>query len=113
MFSFFSNTRSSYLLLSINRHFANKVSILLNFCPLVTTLVVCSSRLLIFLGSRYCKHYGTRSNCSQGSSLIRVYIVHIGQRSAVGNVSGDRCEIDCRSRGHKFNPGPVPYFRGD
>ena len=30
-----------------------------------------------------------------------------GPHSAVGNVSG------CRSRGHKFDPGPVPYFRGD
>ena len=34
-------------------------------------------------------------------------------RSAVGNVSGNRCESDCRSRGHKFDSGPVPYFRGD
>ena len=23
------------------------------------------------------------------------------------------CESDCRSRGRKFDPGPVPYFRGD
>ena len=30
-----------------------------------------------------------------------------GPRSAVGNVSG------CRSRGCEFDPGPVPYFRGD
>ena len=36
-----------------------------------------------------------------------------GPRSAVGNVSGNRCESDCRSRGRKFDPGPVPYFRGD
>ena len=36
-----------------------------------------------------------------------------GPRSAVGNVSGYRCVSDCRSRGHKFDPGPVPYFRGD
>ena len=34
-------------------------------------------------------------------------------RSAVGNVSGYRCVSDCRSRGHKFDPSPVPYFRGD
>ena len=33
-----------------------------------------------------------------------------GQRSAVGNVSGNRCESDCRSRGREFDPGPVPYF---
>ena len=34
-------------------------------------------------------------------------------RSAVGNMSGNRCESDCRSRGCEFNSGPVPYFRGD
>ena len=30
-----------------------------------------------------------------------------GPHSAVSSVS------DCRSRGHKFDPGQVPYFRGD
>ena len=34
-------------------------------------------------------------------------------RSAVGNVSGYICVSDCRSRGREFDPGPVPYFRGD
>ena len=33
-----------------------------------------------------------------------------GLRSAVGNMSGNRCESDCRSRGSEFDPGPVPYF---
>ena len=36
-----------------------------------------------------------------------------GPRSAVGKVSGYRCETDCRSRGREFDPSPVPYFRGD
>ena len=36
-----------------------------------------------------------------------------GPRSVVGNVSGYRCVSDCRSRGREFDPGPVPYFRGD
>ena len=36
-----------------------------------------------------------------------------GPRSAVGNVSGYRCVSECRSRGREFDPGPVPYFRGD
>ena len=36
-----------------------------------------------------------------------------GPRSAVGNVSVYRCVSDCRSRGREFDPGPVPYFRGD
>ena len=35
------------------------------------------------------------------------------QRSAVGNMSGNRCESDCRSRDLEFDPGLVPYFRGD
>ena len=36
-----------------------------------------------------------------------------GPHSAVGNVSGFRCVYDSRSRGSEFDPGPVPYFRGD
>ena len=36
-----------------------------------------------------------------------------GPHSAVGKVSGYRCESACRSRGGEFDPGPVPYFRGD
>ena len=36
-----------------------------------------------------------------------------GPRSADGNVSGYRCVSDCRSRGREFDPGLVPYFRGD
>ena len=36
-----------------------------------------------------------------------------GPHSAVGNMSGNRCESDCRTRGREFDPGPVSYFRGD
>ena len=36
-----------------------------------------------------------------------------GLRSAVGNMYGYRCESDCRSSGREFEPGQVPYFRGD
>ena len=28
-------------------------------------------------------------------------------------MSGNRCESDCISRGREFDPGPLPYFRGD
>ena len=38
---------------------------------------------------------------------ILIHGVYTGPCSAVGNVS------DCRSRGREFDPGPVPYFRGD
>ena len=40
--------------------------------------------------------------------LMGVYAV-----VAVGNVSGNRCVSDCRSRGPEFNPGQVPNFPGD
>ena len=36
-----------------------------------------------------------------------------GPCSAVGNMSGNRCESDFRSRDLEFDPRPVPYFRGD
>ena len=45
--------------------------------------------------------------------FIRVHTVFPGPRSAVGNVSGYRCVSDSRSRGREFDPGPVPYYRGD
>ena len=38
------------------------------------------------------------------------YLILTGPRSAVGNVSGNRCKSDCKSRGREFDPGPVPYF---
>ena len=46
-------------------------------------------------------------------NYILLYHLVTGPRSAVGNVSGYRCVSDCRSRGREFDPGPVPYFRGD
>ena len=36
-----------------------------------------------------------------------------GSCSAVGNVSDNRCESDCRSRDHELDPGIVAYFGGD
>ena len=36
-----------------------------------------------------------------------------GPHSAVGNVSGNRYESDCRTRGHEFDNSLVPRFRGD
>ena len=41
------------------------------------------------------------------------YFIKFFPKIAVGNVSGYRCVSDCRSRGREFDPGPVPYFRGD
>ena len=39
--------------------------------------------------------------------------INAAPHSAVGNVSGYRCVSDCRFRGREFDPGLVPYFRGD
>ena len=36
-----------------------------------------------------------------------------GPGGAVGYMSDCRYVSDCRSRGRKFDPSPVPYFRGD
>ena len=50
------------------------------------------------------------------TTLVPSFLAHqsrTGPRSAVGNVSGYRCVSDCNSRGREFDPGPVPYFRGD
>ena len=44
--------------------------------------------------------------CEEKNHIARLH-------SAVGNVSDCRYVSDCRSRGHKFDPGPVPYFCGD
>ena len=49
----------------------------------------------------------------QGYSLCLLGNQLTGPRSVVGNMSGNRCESDCRSRGRELDPGPVPYFRGD
>ena len=38
---------------------------------------------------------------------------HTWLRRAVGNVSGNRCESECRSRDGEFDPGPLSYFCGD
>ena len=36
-----------------------------------------------------------------------------GLHCPVSNVSGKKCQSDCRSRGCEFDLGQVPYFRGD
>ena len=79
----------------------------------------------ILIAKRYFKiiHELKRHTCTQACvtyNLVTAYIIRSlestmtkGPRSAVGNVSGYRCVSDCRSRGREFDPGPVPYFRGD
>ena len=54
-----------------------------------------------------------RLHYQEGNFLLSPIEPHAKSRSAVGNVSGNRCESDCRSRGREFDPGPVPCFRGD
>ena len=47
----------------------------LNVFPPFTTYFICFSHLFMLLGILYCKQYGSRSDCSKGSSLIRVHNV--------------------------------------
>ena len=49
----------------------------------------------------------------QKEEFISSFKSSAGPCSAVGNVSGYRCEAGCRSRGREFDPSLVPYFRGD
>ena len=58
------------------------------------------------------------SNCENlvlyfSEKVQKIAAFATGPRSTVGNVSGYRCMSDCNSRGREFDPGPVPYFRGD
>ena len=46
-------------------------------------------------------------------SIAQKGLFSTGPGSAVGNVSCNRCESDCRSRGREFDTGSVPYFHGD
>ena len=71
--------------------------------------ITCSTLLkqTIFVGS----FHVLKRMCYRGNKLT-IYMM-TGPHSAVGNVSGYRCVSDCRSRGREFDPGPVPYFRGD
>ena len=41
--------------------------------------------------------------------LNKLLVRSTGLHSAVGNVFGNRCESDCPSSGHEFDPGLVPY----
>ena len=61
MVNFKGNQFTKYIVfLSLN------IAFILTLSPPVMTFVICSSRLIMFLGSLYCKQYGTRSDCSFG-----------------------------------------------
>ena len=72
-----------------------------------------SSRWAYGLGSAIVIVLSLASVCPPLGNYLFKCFLYTGPRSAVGNVSGNRCESDCRSRGREFDPGPVPYFRGD
>ena len=73
------------------------------YCPKLKILVLENYKIVVPLfGAAYMLH-----------QIKAPQISSAGPRSAVGNVSGYRCVSDCRSRGREFDPGPVPYFRGD
>ena len=77
-----------------------------------TTLKSLLDLIQVGTGRRYfsTKTYvvGTQKN------LLNERVLKVSSnRLTVGNMSGYRCESDCKSRGHEFDPGPVQYFRGD
>ena len=51
------------------------------------------------------------SNPPQDTCACIFHLCITGRRSAVGNVSGNRCESDCRSRGRELGPGPILSWR--
>ena len=69
----------------------------LNSCTGLLSLVNCSMSVLKLM--------------HMAAVTCGLFIGCTGPCSAVGNVSGNRCESDCRSRGRVFEPSPVPYFR--
>ena len=72
---------------------------------------------MVVLQRLYCLYIRWPATPPGGHVFWRIKFVSAifstGPHSAVGNVSGYRCVSDCRSRGREFDPGPVPYFRGD
>ena len=71
---------------------------------------------IVFLSISFTICFGSQKNhlFEMVFVLSSVYmVIYTGPRSAVDNVSGYRCEADCRSRGREFDPGLVPFFRGD
>ena len=54
-----------------------------------------------------------RATINSESTTTEPSLTYTRPHSTVGNVPDYRCASDCRSRGLKFDPGPVPYFRGD
>ena len=73
---------------------------------------IMSSLLNVFYQSIY-REINSSATLYCCSNTCQSWVLFTGPLSAIGNVSGYRCVFDCRSRGCEFDPGPVPYFRGD
>ena len=46
----------------------------------------------------------------ESTSTDRIQKVYTRPHSAVGSMSGNRCQSDCRSKGQEFEPGMVRTF---
>ena len=79
---------------------------------LAATLLTLAKRLTA-LRTMFCFMVFIRRKTTITGRNALTFHLCMGPRSAVSNVSGNRCESDCISRGREFDPGPVPYFRGD
>ena len=51
-----------------------------------------------------------RPNCNDKKLFYSTLSMFTGLRGAVGNLSGNRCESDCRSRGREFDPAQSHTF---
>ena len=69
------------------------------------TYNVCSSRLLMFLDSLYCKQYGPSSDCSLWSSLIRVHIVWFSEKYSLMCIWIYAADLRCRRHFQDKNSG--------
>ena len=71
----------------------------------------------------YCKHwagpcdpqYRGDDSCTERYETVVFLLPNSVQQNVCNSndMNVRECVSDCRSRGREFDPGPVPYFRGD
>ena len=101
----------AFLLIFQNQHSQKILSEILSECQTVWIQIrpdILSGLIWVQI---VCNGYKQRTQRVKSYSLTSLQC-NTGPHSAVGNVSGNRYESDCRSSGRKFDPGPVLYFPG-
>ena len=103
----FKNSLMSY---DIKKERTIRAPVLLNLLNLLQKMIKCLASLTFY---RFSTHLIDSIIYEHSCKILFLLVSVAGPHSAVGNVSGYRCVSDCISRGREFDPGPVPYFRGD